>query len=373
MINSSIDHIFYKKARKLSCLLFLLCLTTTLSAQLQGTVTSTDGEALPFANIYIEGTSKGTTTNEEGKYFFDLTEGNYQIVFQYIGYEQKTVAVSIGTVAQTLDVSLALAAIELSSVVVDAYAEDPAYAIIRKVIAKRKYYKNLIKRYSCDAYVKGNQKMLKAPKQLFGQEIGDMGGSLDSNRQGIIYLSESLSKLYIQAPNQIKEEMVASKLSGDDNGFSFNQASMMHFDFYDNHIEIERASLSPIAKTALQYYDYELVGTFSDKEGHLINKIAVYPKREADPVFSGHIYIVEDLWNLQGVELMLSGAAIKQPVLDTLLIQQVYIPLRQPDVWQKLSRRKNIGWSLCSNSVLKELIFSRRFLSIQQLTHFSIN
>lgn len=332
--------------KKISTLIYFFCWVYTLSAQLQGLVTSTDGEALPFANIYIEGTSNGTTTNAEGEYFFDLTEGDYQVVFQYIGYQQKTITVSIEKIVKILDVTLELTSIELSDVVVDAYAEDPAYAIIRKAIAKRNYYKNQIQSYSCDAYVKGNQKMVSAPEKIFGQEIGDMDGSLDSNRQGIIYLSESLSKLYIQLPNKVKEEMISSKLSGDDNGFSFNQASMMDFNFYDNHIEIERALLSPIANTAMQYYDYELIGTFEDKKGHLINKIAVLPKRVADPVFSGHIYIVEDLWNLQGVDVMLSGAAIKQPILDTLFIKQIYIPLEKPDVWQKLSQTLDFSFGL---------------------------
>ena len=37
-------------------------------AQIKGTVTDANGEALAFVSIYIENTYIGTTTNENGKY-----------------------------------------------------------------------------------------------------------------------------------------------------------------------------------------------------------------------------------------------------------------------------------------------------------------
>ncbi|MCB0640468.1 MAG: carboxypeptidase-like regulatory domain-containing protein, partial [Phaeodactylibacter sp.] len=58
-------------------------------AQVYGTVTDVYGEALPFANIYLKGTSTGTAANIEGVYELQLEPGSYEIVFQYIGYETK--------------------------------------------------------------------------------------------------------------------------------------------------------------------------------------------------------------------------------------------------------------------------------------------
>ncbi|MEO1624012.1 MAG: DUF5686 family protein, partial [Bacteroidota bacterium] len=68
------------------------------------------------------------------------------------------------------------------------------------------------------------------------------------------------------------------------------------------------------------------------------NKIALLPKRAEDPAFGGYIYIVEDLWNIYSVDLTLTGAAIKQPVLDTLKIKQVHVPIKEPDQWMILSQ-----------------------------------
>ena len=47
-----------------------------------------DGEPLPFANVSIIGTSKGTTTNMEGLYVINnLEPGSYTIAFSFVGYE----------------------------------------------------------------------------------------------------------------------------------------------------------------------------------------------------------------------------------------------------------------------------------------------
>lgn len=309
-----------------------------LMAQLSGHITSVTGEPLPFASIYVQGTTNGTTSNENGYYAFDLEPGTYNMVYQYVGYEQKIIEVTYSGQSQVVDIQLNSESVKLNEVVVKANAEDPAYPIIRKAIAKRKYYKTLVNSYQCDVYIKGNQKMLEAPEKIFGQEIGSMGGILDSTGQGIIYLAESQAKLYREQPNKIKEQMFSSKVSGNDNGFGFNRASMMDFSFYDNHVEIERQILSPIANTAMQYYRYKLVGTFFDENGYLINKIEVLKKRESDPVCSGFIYIVEDLWSIHSTELVVTGRAIQQPALDTLVIKQVHVPVQKPDVWMLLSQ-----------------------------------
>lgn len=315
-----------------------LFLSIALNAQLTGKITNKDGESLPFANIYVQGTTNGTTSNLDGLYNFELTPGTYSIVYQYVGYKPKVIKITIGVMPVKNDVVLEDESITLEAVVVQADGEDPAYAIIRKAIAKRSYYKDLVASYSCDVYIKGNQKILDAPEKIFGQEIGDLGGSLDSNRQGIVYLSESEAKLYYQKPDQKKEVMISSKVSGNDNGFSFNRASLMDFSFYENFIDLSRNIMSPIAENALSYYRYKLLGTVFDEDGHLINKIEVIPKREEDPVYRGIIYIVEDLWNIQSTELMITGATIKQPILDTLIIKQVHVPVRDPDVWMLLSQ-----------------------------------
>ncbi len=324
--------------RQLLLSFFCCFFVQLLTAQIQGKLTDVEGESLAFASIYVKGTSIGTTTNVDGVYFFPLDNGTYEIVFQYVGYKQVIKRITVTDRPLKLNVVMEPEALEVPTVVVNASAEDPAYEIIRKAIKKRKYYLRAVKSHSFDAYVKGSQKILKAPEKILGTEVGAIFKSLDSTRTGIIYLSESVSKVYRKAPNDIKEVMTSSKVSGNDNGFSFNRAAEMDFNFYENHIDVMRKLISPIASSAMSYYRYKLVGTIFDEEGRLINKIEVIPRRSEDPVFRGLIYITEDLWNIHSTELIVTGSAIKINLLDTLVIKQVHIPVGKPDIWFQLSQ-----------------------------------
>ncbi len=325
--------------------LMLFVLSANINAQIKGVITDISGEPLPFASVYVRGTSTGTNSNAEGQYQLDIPEGVSEIAFQYVGYETKVSKVEYVGELIELDVQLAEQSIALSEVEVTANAEDPAYPIIRKAIEKRKYYRDLVDSYSTHAYVKGMQKLEETPEKIMGMELGNLGGILDSNRQGIIYLSESESMLHVQKPNKQKEVMISSKFSGNDNGFSFNRASFIDFNFYDNHLQIRRNIISPIAGSALSYYRYKLIGTFFD-DGRLINKIKVIPKQKEGPILAGYIYIVEDLWNIHSAELFLTGLNIQLPLLDTMEIKQVNVPVDQPDKWMILSQTLDLSFKL---------------------------
>lgn len=303
--------------------------------QLTGTITDAKGEPLPFANVYIDGTTRGTSANTEGVYFLDLKNGAYSIVFQYVGYQKvvKTVTVNGKT---RLDVSLASSEIELSEFVVKSNAEDPAYPIVRKAIEMRPVYRDQMPDYACDVYIKGVQKIIDMPKKLLGRDVGDMGGTIDTiTRSGIVYLSETLSKLYVQGSKK-KEELISAKVSGNDNGFGFNRATLFDFSFYENNIEIARPILSPIHNNAFQYYKYKLSGTIKDESGNNIYKIEVIPKRKEDPTWAGFIYIVDNQWNIYATDLFVTGKSIQQSVLDTLIIKQSFVKVDK--IWRLFSQ-----------------------------------
>lgn len=52
-----------------------------------------NGEPLPFANVLIQGTSKGATTDMEGLYSIsNLKSGIYTVVFSFVGYEPREIS-----------------------------------------------------------------------------------------------------------------------------------------------------------------------------------------------------------------------------------------------------------------------------------------
>ncbi len=309
-----------------------------LQAQITGTVTDEAGLPLPFASIYIDGTTTGTSSNLDGFYEFNTTEKSFILVFQYVGFQIQKEKITIGKEPLVLNVQLKEEEVALDEIVVKANAEDPAYPIIRKAMERRKYYRDLIQQYTCDSYVKGVQKVVKVPEKVMGQDVGDLDGMIDTTGQGIIYLSESESKISYKVGEGKKEEMISSKVSGDDNGFSFNRATLMDFNFYDNSIEIERQIVSPIANNAFLFYKYQFEGSYFNENGLEINKIKLIPKSSENPTFSGYIYIVEDLWNIYSTDCFISGDAINQPILDTIRIRQVHVPMDGKDKWVLLSQ-----------------------------------
>ena len=78
------------------CFLLVIILTSTFiqSQIIKGKVSSTKGEALPFASILIKGTNFGTTTDENG--FYELKSSNKKIILvaSFTGYisERKTIS-----------------------------------------------------------------------------------------------------------------------------------------------------------------------------------------------------------------------------------------------------------------------------------------
>lgn len=309
---------------------------TAQAATLSGLLTDTEGQPLPFATIHIQGTSIGTTANLDGEYTLPLEAGPHKIVFQYVGYQSQTRTVVMTDAPQTLHVQLEVVAQNLTEVTIIA-GEDPAYRIIRKAIKKRPFYKNQVNAYTCRSYVKGTQKIKNLPKSIFGQSLESLGQGLDSTGSGIIYLSESVSTLYYQQ-NKMKEVMSSSKVSGNDNGFSFNSgAAMMSMSFYDNTFDLNgTALLSPIGNSALGTYRYQLETSFYDDE-HLVHKIAVTPKNPLAAAFSGYLYIVEEDWAIHSTDLWTTGKAVNISILDTVTIKQTHVQV-EGDTWRIFSQ-----------------------------------
>ncbi|HEY9170113.1 MAG TPA: DUF5686 and carboxypeptidase regulatory-like domain-containing protein [Lutibacter sp.] len=324
--------------KKIITLLFIYCFSFQLIAQVQGTVTNSKNEVLPYVSIYIENTNIGTTTNEQGLYELPITKnGKNTIVFQYLGYQTVKKAIDNETFPFELNVILQEENIQLNEVVIGS-KENPANRVIRNTIDNRKRYLNKITAYTSDFYSKGIFRIKNAPEKIFGQKMGDLGGGLDSTRSGVIYLSETVSKISFKQPDLFKEQILASKVSGNNSGFSFNQASEVNFNFYENTIDLGSKVISPIATYAFNYYTYKLVGTFYEGT-HLINKIEVIPKRKTDNAFSGIIYIVEDDWAIYGINLTVLGTQMGQPMIDKLNLKHSYSYAEKEQYWPMISQQ----------------------------------
>lgn len=320
--------------KNISILFVFFLLGFAVQSQIVGKVTDKQGQPIAFVNVYIENSYTGTTTNEDGNYKLEIKDlEEATVVFQFLGYKTLKKEIALDKNVVLLNISLEEETFSLDEVVVSS-GENPANEIIRNAIANRKANLDKISAYTADFYSRGLWRVKDAPEKILGQEVGDFDGALDSTRTGIIYLSETISEIAYQKPNDFKERIIASKVSGNDNGFSFNSARDANFIFYENTIDINTPLVPPIAGNAFGYYNYKLEGVFYENN-QLINKIKVTPKRPNDNVFDGTVYIVEDSWQLYGVDLKTTGKAIQVPFVESLVFKQNFSYDEEEKFWVK--------------------------------------
>lgn len=107
---------------KLVSLVLFFAFVTVSFAQSGISGTLNDGEindVLPFANILVKGTTKGTTSDFDGKYEIEIEPGTYTLVFSFVGYETKEITDVIvkETSFTVVDVTLSALANALDEVV----------------------------------------------------------------------------------------------------------------------------------------------------------------------------------------------------------------------------------------------------------------
>lgn len=350
-------------------LLAFACIISSLSfAQnsrtIEGILQDEKGELIPFANVYVQGSTIGTTTNMEGVFILKTPNNqNLEIVFQYIGFIKKVVPVTFWDNKIQPIITLEKENFELSTFTVTANGKDPAYAIIKQAQKKRKKHLEQLDAYSGKVYMKGGFYLDQIPKSI--PLIVSSEDMPDSSELGLLGLTESVANFYFEQPNNFKEEMLATKISGFSNGYSWNRVDQVIYNFYENMIKIpglsDREFLSPIASTAMATYNFKLEGTFKENT-YTVNKILVTPKRNADLAFDGYIYITEGLWNIYAIDLRVQKPTpIK--LADTVRFKQSYA-LISDDIWLPRSLEMEV--------YLKFLGFGIRYHAVGMFSNYNL-
>lgn len=309
----------------------LFLLTASLrAAVVSGTIRDTKGSPLPFSSLLVKGTTLGVSANSKGQYSLQLETGEHILLCQYIGHKTVEKKIRVAKTDIQLDFELEEQQYNLKDVVVTSGGEDPAYAIIRKAIQQREEHLKETRQFRCEVYIKGQLQLRSFPKSFMGRKIDFEDG--DTGRRKMILLSETIARYSVQPPAKEKVEVLSTKVSGRSNAFGLSDPQIISF--YQNNISVgedlnPRGFISPIASSALNFYRYKFEGTFFEN-GKEVSRIRVIPRRAYEPLFSGHINIIENEWRIQSVDLLLLREQQLQ-LLDTLRIQQLYVP--SGNVW----------------------------------------
>jgi outer membrane receptor protein involved in Fe transport len=102
-----------------------LCLSISFgyAQNITGKVLTSKETPIVFANVIVENTNIGTSTNNDGTFSLSLTPGDYKLTFSSIGYISKTQTITIGKTSQFISIVLVEDIEALSEVVVSASRE----------------------------------------------------------------------------------------------------------------------------------------------------------------------------------------------------------------------------------------------------------
>lgn len=222
---------------------------------------------LPFVNVVITGTHKGTTTDIDGKFKLKSNLAIESLTLTYIGYKDKTI--SIKDTKQPLIIEMQAQAYSINTYTVNP-GVNPAVRIIKKVIENKKinnperntdfqylaynkfYVTAHIDSSSMQDSTSVNLIMLKADTS----KNDSTESAEDFLKKNYLFLMESVSKRKHHKPDKDHIEVIASRVSGFKNpSFTMLATAFQSFSIYKNFITITGKNyLSPISSKSYKKY-----------------------------------------------------------------------------------------------------------------------
>lgn len=275
-------------------------------------------QPISYANLYIKGTTIGTTTNDTGYFQLRLNTNYDSLTAAFLGYNEQTIALNKNA-KQRIVFNLQPAESMLAEAVIVARKESLEDYLIRKILEyKPKNDKKNLQNYSYEYYNKieldiknmsekfMNRKILKPFKFVFD--------NIDSTSEEEpflpLLLSESISDFYYTSKlNRKREVLKATKISGV-NDVSFNEflsSTYQDINIYDNAYDIiGKQFISPIANSCKTFYRYKVVDTLVlDNIVHY--KLIFEPKTKGDYTFFGSFIVSENNYAIKDIQLRMAS------------------------------------------------------------------
>ncbi|MCF6212780.1 MAG: DUF5686 and carboxypeptidase regulatory-like domain-containing protein [Flavobacteriaceae bacterium] len=307
-------------------LIVLISTITFAQVKVSGKVVDENGEPISFADVFFKGSTKGTVSDENGKFYLESDKKYGILIVNFLGFDRKEVALK----SHNFDLKIVLKEEAARLDAVEIYSGkvkkkgNPAIAILRKIWAhKRQNGIYLFNQYQNKKYEKiefdlnNVDEKLKKSKIFKGLEfIFDQVDS--SNITGKAYLpifiNEAVYKVYgkNKAPKQYKENLVANKNSGFQNHQSmiaFVKQLYTDYNIYNNYIKIfDKSFTSPVSRTGPSVYNYVLADS-SFIGNKWCYKIVYYPRRKNELTFKGQFWVNDTTFALKKITMQATRSA----------------------------------------------------------------
>ena len=302
------------------CLLLCLVAAPTVFSQtvtLKGVVLDAHSkDPIPFANIYLKSNpTKGVSADFDGVFEITFKERPDVLAASALGYEIFEFPYD-GQVE--LKIELNSSSLNLVEVVVRADAEDPAYALMRKVVAKKPVNNPLDKPYySCEVYNKMEVDFINITEGFKNMKINkpfrfvfDHIDSLSEEHPFLpMFITETISDYHFQdEPQRVREIIKAMKVVGDYENESLGQLiGVAHtwLNPYDDWMDmVSKKFVSPVADNGPNYYRYYLVDSaFIDKKW--CYQVQFFPKHKGVNAFNGDLWVHDTTFAIKRIKLQL--------------------------------------------------------------------
>ncbi len=285
-------------------LLFLTVCQIVIAQEIRfkgNVIDAKDNVPLPFVNVRIKGQTAGTLTDMEGRFSLRLKSPSDTLIVSMVGYE----TVQLKPKGANITIKLNQKANDLAEVRIRP-GENPAWAIIRKVLANRPQNDpNQLDSYRANAYTKIlvvvdsiNRVLKDSTKKVIGYK----------KVTAPIYIVENVSELIHKKPNKNKETVLASV-----NNLAQVYSQMLNYlpldlhklDFYSelyNFTLLKRFYVNPLNSKAFSQYDFTLEDTlFHERDSTFIISFWPYPKTNFDAL-KGVMHINTDGYALEYIQ-----------------------------------------------------------------------
>jgi len=312
---------------KLLILLFFLGICSALAqTKVSGYVFDEFNEPVSFATIIFQGSTQGTITDENGKFYLESKETWNALTVSFIGYETLNVPLE-KKVNYNLKFILKEEAAQLDAVVIvsgkQSKKNNPAIDLLRKIWTnKRSNGLKQFKQYEYDKYEKIEfdlntiDSTLIKSKLFRGMEFvfDEVDTSSVTGKTYLpIFINEAVSKVYgNNVINKTKEDLQGNKNSG----FSNNQVIIdfvddlyTDFNVYDNYLKFfDKSFVSPLSKTGINTYNYVLSDSTFIGDKWCYN-IIYYPRRKNELTFKGDFWVADTTYAIKEINLQASKSA----------------------------------------------------------------
>lgn len=322
---------------------------------IKGRITdATSGDPIPFANIAVKASLSGATTNFDGFYVLKYTPPADSLLITYVGYDPRSKAIAQNQAEQTIDIQLNPGTLQLREVKIFA-GENPAYAIMRKIVANRKVNNpEYLSAYEYESYNKIQididnlsekfRKRKSIQKMTHIVDKYDEVKGEDGETIIPIFISESVSNVYYRNdPKKKKEIIQKTKVSGVGltDGSLVSQltgSSFQQYNFYNNWLNIlEKDFVSPIADSWKLYYEFYLADSIANGNGYDY-QIDFEPRKEQDLAFTGSFWVDGESFALTQMDVSVDKRA-NLNFIDKIKIQQSYELFEVEKRWVPIKTR----------------------------------